>query len=63
MRWRQLAVGIIVAAIILVLGLIVLGLTGEVLVDALWFSEIGYRDIFWTVLSTKAALAAAAFVI
>jgi uncharacterized protein len=63
MRWRQLAVGLIIAAIILVLGLIVLGLTGEVLVDALWFSEIGYRNIFWTVLSTKAAVAAAAFVI
>jgi uncharacterized protein len=63
MRWRQLAVGLIVAAIILVVGLIVLGLTGEVLVDALWFSEVGYRDIFWTVLSTKAAVAAAAFVI
>jgi uncharacterized protein len=62
-RWRNLAVAIIIAAIILVLGLIVLGLTGEVLVDALWFSEIGYRDIFWTVVSAKAALAAAAFVI
>ena len=35
MRWRQLAVGLIIAAIILVLGLIVLGLSGEVLVDAL----------------------------
>jgi uncharacterized protein len=63
MRWRQLAVGLIIAAIILVLGLIMLGLSGEVLVDALWFSEIGYRDVFWTVLSTKTALAAVAFVI
>jgi uncharacterized protein len=63
MRWRNLVVAVIVAAIILVIGLIVLGLTGEVLVDALWFSEIGYREIFWTVLRTKAALAATVFVI
>jgi uncharacterized protein len=63
MRWRNLAVAAIVVAIILVLGLIVLGLSGEVLVDALWFSEIGYRDIFWTVLSAKAALAATVFVV
>jgi uncharacterized protein len=63
MRWRNLAVALIVAAIVLVLGLIVLGLTGDVLVDLLWFSEIGYRDVFWTVLSTKVAVAAAVFVI
>src|SRR5215469_15015712 len=63
MRWRNLGVALIVAAIVLVLGLIVLGLTGDVLVDLLWFSEIGYRDVFWTVLSTKAAVAVAVFVI
>ena len=63
MRWRNLGVALIVAAIVLVLGLIVLGLTGDVLVDLLWFSEIGYRDVFWTILSTKAAVAAAVFVI
>ena len=63
MRWRSLGVAVIVAAIVLVLGLIVLGLTGDVLVDLLWFAEIGYRDVFWTVLSTKAAVAAAVFAI
>jgi uncharacterized protein len=63
MRWRSLVVAVIIAAIVLVLGVIVLGLTSDVLVDVFWFSAVGYSDVFWTILGTKAALAAAVFAI
>jgi uncharacterized protein len=61
MRWRGLAIAAVIAAIIMVAALILLGLCGDLLVDWAWFSSIGYLDVFRTVLWTKAALFAAAF--
>src|SRR2546426_1971283 len=42
-------------------GLIVVGRITGVLVDWLWFSSIGYIDVFWTVLSAQALLFIAVF--
>jgi uncharacterized membrane protein (UPF0182 family) len=43
---RNAVVGIIIAAIVVGIFLILLGLTGDVLVDWLWFSSIGYLQFF-----------------
>ena len=40
--WRGVVVVLIIAAIVLSICLILLGLTGDFLVDWLWFSTIGY---------------------
>ncbi len=40
--WRGAVVVLIIAAIVLSICLILLGLTGDFLVDWLWFSTIGY---------------------
>lgn len=53
---RGAVVGFIIAAIIAVIGLILLALAGDVLVDWMWFSSIGYRQIFWTTIGAKAAV-------
>src|ERR1700693_1124773 len=47
----------------LVAGLIVVGQITGVLVDWLWFSSIGYVDVFWTVLSAQALLFVAVFAV
>ncbi|AJG19909.1 UPF0182 family protein [Cupriavidus basilensis] len=44
-----------------IIGLIVIGRLTGMLVDWLWFSSIGYVNVFWTVLVTKALLFAAVF--
>ena len=41
--------------------LVALGLTSDFLVDWVWFSAIGYLDVFWTVLAGKAVLFFAVF--
>ena len=46
--WRGAVVVLIIAAIVLSICLILLGLTSDFLVDWLWFSTIGYLDVFWT---------------
>lgn len=57
MRWHGITVlGIVIAAL-----LIALGLVGDVLVDLLWFSDVGYRDVFWTIFGTKVILFFAVF--
>src|SRR6202790_2631765 len=54
---RQSAmVGLIVAAIIVGICLILLGLASDFLVDWLWFSSIGYLQVFWTTISAKAVV-------
>ena len=58
---RGLIGAILLAAIVLVAGLIVLGLAGDFLVDLLWFREVGYVAVFWTVLAAKSAVFAVAF--
>jgi hypothetical protein len=58
---RGLIGAILLAAIVLVAGLIVLGLVGDFLVDLLWFREVGYTGVFWTVLAAKSAVFLVAF--
>jgi uncharacterized membrane protein (UPF0182 family) len=49
-------------AVAVVVGcLIVAGRITGVVVDWLWFSSIGYAGVFWTTVSAKALLFAAAF--
>src|SRR5712671_5285026 len=59
MRWR----GITVAVIVIVACLIALGLASDFLVDWLWFSAVGYFDVFWTILGAKAVLFVAVFAV
>src|SRR5471030_2963844 len=57
MRWRRVAITVAVV----IAGLIVVGRLTGVVVDWLWFSSIGYVDVFWTILSTQALLFVAVF--
>src|ERR1700724_876191 len=52
MPWRRVA---IVVAVVLA-GLIALGRFSDILVDWLWFSSIGYVEVFWTIFTTQAVL-------
>jgi uncharacterized membrane protein (UPF0182 family) len=54
---------IAVAALVIVAGFVVLGLTTDFLVDWTWFSAIGYPVVFWTILGSKAALFVAVFAV
>ncbi len=58
---RGVVGALIIAAFVLAVGLIALGLTGDFLVDWLWFSAIGYRTVFWTTIGAKAAVFFAVF--
>src|SRR6266478_4615963 len=60
--WRGGVVVLIIAAIVLAICLILLGLTGDFLVDWLWFSTIGYLGIFWTTIVAEAEVFFAVFV-
>src|SRR5262245_28673951 len=60
--WRGAVAGLIIAAIVLVICLILLGLTGDFLVDWLWFSTIGYLDVFWTTIAAEAEVFVAVLV-
>lgn len=54
---RQSAlVGLMVAAIVAGICLILLWIAGDFLVDWLWFSSIGYLQVFWTTIGAKAAV-------
>ena len=59
---RNAVVGFIIAAIVVGIFLILLGLAGDFLVDWMWFSAIGYLQIFWTTIGTKAGVFFAVFV-
>src|SRR5262249_41892681 len=58
---RSALVGVIIAAIILGVGLILLGLLGDFLVDSMWFSSIGYLPVFWTTVGAKACVGVVVF--
>src|SRR5262249_27608343 len=58
---RSVVVGFIIAAIILGAGLTLLGLVVGFLVDWMWFSSIGYLQVFWTTVSAKAAVGLVVF--
>jgi uncharacterized membrane protein (UPF0182 family) len=47
-------VGLIIAAIVVAIGLILFGLASNFLVDWLWFSSVGYLQVFLTTISAKA---------
>ena len=59
--WRGAVVALIVAAIVGLICLILLGLTGDFLVDWLWFSAIGYWGVFWTTILAEAEVFFAVF--
>ncbi|MDR3528998.1 MAG: UPF0182 family protein [Rhodopila sp.] len=43
--------------------LIVVGRAGSLVVDWAWFSTVGYAEVFWTVIATKAVLFTAVFAV
>src|SRR6516164_9193159 len=53
---------LLIAVILLVIVLIVLGSMVGFLVDWLWFSAVGYLNVFWTIIVAKAELFLAVFV-
>jgi len=53
---RRAVAGFLIAAIIVGTGLILLGLLGDFLADWMWFSSIGYRQVFWTTFGAKAGV-------
>jgi uncharacterized membrane protein (UPF0182 family) len=55
-RFRRAAIAVAVVG-----GLIVAGRITGVVVDWLWFSSIGYVDVFWTVMSARVFLFVAVF--
>ena len=52
MAWRRIATVVIILAACL----IAFGPAANFLVDWLWFSAVGYVDVFWTILGAKVAL-------
>src|SRR5258708_9695094 len=60
--WRGAVVVLVIAGIVLSICLILLGLTGDFLVDRLWFSTIGYLGVFWTTIAAKGEVFFAVFV-
>ncbi|MFL9866545.1 UPF0182 family protein [Paraburkholderia fungorum] len=50
-----------ITVVLIVAALIVAGRISGVVVDWLWFSSIGYSDVFWTLVAAKAFLFAAVF--
>ena len=57
LRLRRYAI----RAAAVIAGLFVVGSITGILVDWLWFTSLGYGDVFWTILSTRALLFAAVF--
>jgi len=55
--------GIAITAGVVIAGLIVIGRVTGLLIDWLWFSSVGYGDVFWTILVTRAVLFGAVFAI
>ena len=53
---------LIIGLIVLVICLTLLGSLSGFLVDWLWFSEVGYLSVFWTITITEAAIFFAVFV-
>jgi uncharacterized membrane protein (UPF0182 family) len=53
---RNAVVGFLVVGIIVAIFLILLGLAGDLLVDWMWFSAIGYLPVFWITIGAKAGV-------
>ena len=60
--WRGAIVALLRSAIVVAIGLILLGLLDNFLVDWLWFSTIGYSPVFWTTIGAEAAVFFTVFV-
>jgi uncharacterized membrane protein (UPF0182 family) len=60
--WRGAVMVLIIAGIVLSICLVLLGLTGDFLVNWLWFSTIGYLGVFWTTIAAEAEVFSAVFV-
>src|SRR5271163_2630837 len=60
--WRGAVFALIIAGIIGAIGLILLGLTGDFLVDWLWFSAVGYLPVFWTTIGAQAEVFSVVFI-
>jgi uncharacterized membrane protein (UPF0182 family) len=58
---RSVLAGWIVAAIVITIFWSLLRLASDVLVDWLWFSSVGYLQVFWTMLAAEAAVFTAVF--
>src|SRR6266478_9037026 len=58
---RSAVVGFIIAAVVVVIFLILLGLASDFLVDWLWFSSVGYLHVFWTTIVAEAEVFFAVF--
>jgi len=56
-------VGLAIIGAVLAVCLILLGLTGEFLVDWLWFSALGYPGVFWTTVFAQAKVFLAVFLL
>ncbi len=53
---RSAVVGVIIAAVVAGISLILLWLASDFLVDWLWFSSIGYLQVFWITIGAKAVV-------
>jgi len=58
---RNAVVGVIVTAIFSGICLILLAIVGDFLVDWMWFSAVGYSQVFWTSIGAKAAVFSVVF--
>jgi uncharacterized protein len=58
---RGALAGWIVAAIVLGIGFLLFRIVTDILVDWLWFSSVGYLQVFWTSLGAQAAVFFTAF--
>jgi hypothetical protein len=56
-------VGLAITAAVVAICLILLGVTGDFLVDWLWFSAISYLGVFWTTIVAKAEVFFAIFLV
>jgi uncharacterized protein len=58
---RSVLAGWVIAAMVVGIGLLLLRKASDVLVDWLWFSSVGYLEVFWISLGAEAAVFAAVF--
>src|SRR5690349_12667948 len=58
---RSVLAWLIIAAVVLIIFLWLASVVAEVLVDRLWFSSVGYLQVFWTSLAAEAAVFAGTF--
>lgn len=59
---RNAVVGLIVTGIFAGICLIILAIVGDLLVDWMWFSAVGYSRVFWTTIGAKAGVFSVVFV-